>query len=80
VDLRGPGAERTHVRNEFADLAGLRVEVEPVRARTDRNCGSVTTAACPMPLMASMLSRIPTEWMPRHPPAAQTRALICRCR
>ena len=52
--------------------------VNPCAASTARNSGSVATAACPIPLIASMLSRIPTEWMPRHAPAAQTRALICR--
>jgi hypothetical protein len=35
ADLRGPGAERSDVRRELADLAGLRVEGEPVR-REDR--------------------------------------------
>jgi hypothetical protein len=35
ADLRGPGAERPHERRQLADLAGLRVQGEPV-GREDR--------------------------------------------
>ena len=78
ADLSGPGAERTHVRDELTHLVGLRVSVSPCAASTDRNSGLVATAACPMPLISSMQSRTPTG--PSRRPSAHTRALICRWR
>ena len=54
ADLRGPGTERPDVRRELLDLAGLGSRVKPCAASTARNSGSVATAACPMPLIASI--------------------------
>ena len=73
-DLRGAGAERTGVRSELCHLERCRVEssVYPCAASTARNSGSQTSAACPIPLMASMLSTTPTECSPRHAPAASS--------
>jgi hypothetical protein len=80
ADLRGPGAESPDVRRQLLDLAVSGSSVNPCAASAARNPGSVATAACPIPLIASIESRIPTECSPRHAPAAHTRALICRWR
>lgn len=44
--------------------------VNPCRASASRNSGLVITAACPIPLIASRLSRTPTVCSPRHTEAA----------
>ena len=76
----GLGAERTGVQRHLGHLSGLGIGVSPRAASVARNAGLVITAAWPMPLIASRLSRIPTVCRPRHLPSAKTRAVIWRCR